>query len=51
VWALTGKDFNFDLKRRLEEARYNELWQRVNQANGLTILRSYGAGDGRQTSD
>ena len=39
------KGFNFELKQRLEEARYNELWLRLNRSKGLTILDSYrGAG-------
>jgi hypothetical protein len=35
------KGFNFELKQRLEEARYNELWLRLNQSKGLQILNSY----------
>jgi len=35
------KGFNFELKQRLEEARYNELWLRLNQSKGLKILNSY----------
>jgi len=35
------KQFNFELKQRLEEARYNDLWLRVNQSKGLKILSSY----------
>jgi hypothetical protein len=35
------KGFNFQLKRRLDEARYNELWMKVNQAKGLKILDTY----------
>jgi hypothetical protein len=38
------KGFNFELKRQLEEGRYNELWLRVNQAKGLKVLDSYRAG-------
>ena len=43
------KGFNFELKQRLEEARYNELWLRLNQSKGLKILDSYreGADSGR----
>ena len=37
------KGFNFELKQRLEEARYNELWLRLNQSKGLQILKSYRA--------
>ena len=36
------KGFNFELKQRLEEARYNELWLRLNRSKGLKILNSYG---------
>ena len=35
------KGFNFQLKQRLEEARYNDLWLRLNQSKGLKILNSY----------
>jgi hypothetical protein len=35
------KGFNFALKERLEEARYNDLWLRLNQTKGLKILDSY----------
>jgi hypothetical protein len=35
------KQFNFRLKQRLEEARYNDLWLRLNQSKGLKILGSY----------
>jgi hypothetical protein len=35
------KDFNFELKQRLDEARYNDLWLRLNQSKGLKILTSY----------
>ena len=37
------KGFNFELKQRLEEARYDELWLRLNQSKGLKILNSYRA--------
>jgi len=36
------KQFNFSLKQRLEEAKYNELWLRLNRSKGLKILNSYG---------
>lgn len=42
------KGFNFQLKQLLEEARYNDLWLRVNQSKGLKILRSYRGGAGGQ---
>ena len=35
------KQFNFQLKRRLEEAQYNDLWLRLNQSHGLKVLESY----------
>jgi len=35
------KGFNFELKQRLEETRYNDLWLRLNQTRGLNILSSY----------
>jgi hypothetical protein len=35
------KSFEFELKQRLEEARYNDLWLRLNQSKGLKILNSY----------
>lgn len=35
------KQFNFELKQRLDEARYNDLWLRLNQSKGLRVLNSY----------
>lgn len=35
------KGFNFQLKRPLDEARYNDLWLRLNRTKGLQILNSY----------
>ena len=35
------KQFNFELKQRLEEDRYNDLWLRLNQSKGLKVLTSY----------
>ncbi len=35
------KQFNFELKQTLDEARYNDLWLRLNQSKGLKVLRSY----------
>ena len=35
------KSFEFELKQRLEEDRYNDLWLRLNQYKGLKILNSY----------
>lgn len=34
------KGFNFQLKERLDERRFNLLWQRVNQSKGLRLLTS-----------
>jgi hypothetical protein len=36
------KEFNFQLKERLDEGRYNELWMRLERDKGLKILDSYG---------
>jgi hypothetical protein len=36
--ATHERDFRFQLKQVLPEARYNELWRRVNLTNGLQIL-------------
>lgn len=38
------KGFNFQLKERLAEVRYNDLWMRVNQAKGLKVLETYREG-------
>ncbi|HEV3332353.1 MAG TPA: hypothetical protein VG096_15290 [Bryobacteraceae bacterium] len=35
------KGFNFELKQRLDEARYNDLWLRLNQSKGLKVLSAY----------
>lgn len=35
------KAFNFELKQPLDEGRYNDLWLRLNQSKGLSILNSY----------
>jgi hypothetical protein len=35
------KQFNFRLKQPLEEARYEDLWLRLNQSKGLKVLSSY----------
>lgn len=42
------KQFSFRLKQRLDEARYNELWLRLNQSNGLRVLESYRVGKNTQ---
>ena len=33
------KEFHFELKQALPEARYQELWREVNRAQGLQILK------------
>ena len=35
------KQFTFELKQQLEEARYNDLWLRLNRSKGLRMLSSY----------
>jgi hypothetical protein len=35
------RQFHFQLRRRLEEAAYNDLWMRLNRSKGLMILDSY----------
>ena len=35
------KGFNFQLKERLDEKRYNALWRRLNQEKGLEVLSAY----------
>ncbi len=39
------KQFTFRLKQRLDEARYNDLWLRLNQSKGLKILEAYRAAE------
>ena len=39
------KQFNFSLKRPLEEGRYNDLWLRLNQSKGLKVLTTYRQGE------
>jgi hypothetical protein len=38
------KGFNFQLKQPLDEARYNDLWLRLERSKGLQILDSYRQG-------
>lgn len=38
------KGFNFQLKSKLSEARFNDLWLRLNRAKGLDVLTSYREG-------
>lgn len=40
------KGFNFELKQRLDESRYNDLWLRLNQSKGLKVLSSYREAEG-----
>ncbi|MCL5745803.1 MAG: hypothetical protein M1541_18075 [Acidobacteria bacterium] len=42
------KQFNFELKQRLDQARYDDLWLRLNQSKGLKILSSYKQESGAQ---
>ena len=35
------KAFNFELKQRLEDDRFNDLWLRLNQTKGLSMLTRY----------
>lgn len=35
------KGFNFQLKQKLDDNRYNQLWMKVNQGKGLKILNTY----------
>ena len=35
------KQFNFQLKQRIEEAQYDKLWLRLNESKGLKVLESY----------
>ena len=42
------KSFEFELKQRLEEDRYNDLWLRLNQSKGLKVLTSYRNAAGAQ---
>jgi len=40
------KGFNFELKQQLEEARFNDLWLRLNRSKGLKVLDSNREGAG-----
>jgi hypothetical protein len=35
------KQFDFQLKAKVEEDRFNDLWLRLNQSKGLKILTVY----------
>ena len=35
------KQYNFTLKQRLPEARFNDLWLRLNESKGLQVLHAY----------
>lgn len=39
------KQFNFELKQRLDEGQYNDLWLRLNRSKGLKVLSSYREGE------
>lgn len=41
------KAFNFQLKQRLDENQYDDLWLRLNQSKGLRILTQYREDAGR----
>jgi hypothetical protein len=43
------KGFNFQLKRPLDEERYQEVWQRVNETKGLNLITSYSNQKGNET--
>ena len=38
------KGFNFQLKNKLSEPRFNDLWLRLNRSKGLDVLTSYREG-------
>jgi hypothetical protein len=42
------KGFNFQLKQTLSDARFNDLWLRLNRSKGLNVLTSYRDGGGAQ---
>lgn len=42
------KGFNFQLKEKLSDARYNDLWLRLNRSKGLNSLTSYRDGAAAQ---
>ncbi len=42
------KEFNFQLKEKLSESRYNEFWERLNRSKGLNVLTSYREDGGTQ---
>jgi hypothetical protein len=44
----SAKGFNFQLKQKLSEARFNELWLRLNRSKGLDVLNSYRQSGGPQ---
>lgn len=43
------KGFNFQLKERLDEKRYNALWLRLNQEKGLEVLSAYRDSQDKET--
>lgn len=43
------KGFNFQLKERIDEKRYNALWRRLNQEKGLDLLTGYREAQDKET--
>ena len=43
------KGFNFQLKERLDEKKYNALWRRLNQEKGLELLTAYKEAQDKET--
>lgn len=43
------KGFNFQLKKRLDEKKYNALWRRLNQEKGLDLLTAYQEAQDKET--
>ncbi len=43
------KGFNFQLKERLDEKKYNALWRRLNQEKGLDLLSEYRDAQDKET--
>lgn len=39
------KGFNFQLKQKLDGARYNDVWMKINRAKGLKVLDTYREGN------
>lgn len=43
------KGFNFQLKQRLDEKKFNALWRRLNQERGLELLTAYQEAQDKET--